>query len=127
MQDLQDFLLAASERSFSWAEHDCISWLGTWVAIRHGSNPADGFTGRYRSRRGALRLIREHGGLEGLIDAGVVPLGLERTVKPRPGDIALVRAPEGIIGGIVTQRFIANVGLRGLFMRRLPILTAWRV
>ena len=125
--DLAAFLKAASERSFLWGQHDCLSWLGAWVAVRHGANPADRFTHRYRTARGALRIIREHGSMGGVVRAAIEPMGLVETNKPQAGDIVIVSAPEGLIGGIVAGEFIANIGQRGLFMRRLPIVTAWRV
>lgn len=124
---LSQFLREASSCPFAWGQHDCLSWLGAWVAVRHGTNPADRFTRRYRTARGALRIIREHGSMGGVVRAAIEPMGLVETDEPQAGDIAIVSAPEGLIGGIVAGKFIANIGQHGLFMRRLPIVTAWRV
>lgn len=124
---LDSFLMAASERPFSWSSWDCLSWFGEWIAQSHGINPAVPFTRRYSTDRGALRLIRKHGGMAGVVDAAVTPLGIGRTDDPQPGDIAIVDAPEGEMGGIVTGVFVASLGYEGLRYRRLPILTAWRV
>ena len=125
MSDLSAFLKAASSRSFEWGQHDCLSWLGEWVAVRHGANPAKSFT--YSTARGALRIIRQHGSMAGVVRAAIEPMGFAETDDPKGGDIVIVNAPEGLLGGIVAGSYIANIGQRGLYMRRLPIVTAWSV
>ena len=129
MDDLSRFLKAAAERPFSWADDgaDCLSWLGEWVAVRHGVNPHARYRARYATKTGAYRLIAEHGSRQGLIEAAVAPLGLTRTTAPRRGDIALVDAPEGDLGAIVTGAWTACIGPGGLRFRQVPILAAWRV
>ncbi|MEF2550007.1 hypothetical protein VQ042_01340 [Aurantimonas sp. A2-1-M11] len=130
MDDLTQFLRRAAETPFDWASTDCLSWLGEWVAVRHGINPHARYRDRYATRTGAYRLIAEHGSRQGLIDAAVAPLGLLRTDTPQRGDIALVDAPEGELGAIVTGTFTACLEQRGLRFRRradAPILAAWRV
>ncbi|WP_370193543.1 MULTISPECIES: hypothetical protein [Aurantimonas] len=129
MDDLSHFLKAAAERPFSWADDgaDCLSWLGEWVAVRHGVNPAAQFRSRYATRTAAYRIIAEHGSREALIGAAVAPLGIRRTNAARRGDIALVDAPEGELGAIVTGAWTACIGPGGLRFRQVPILAAWRV
>lgn len=127
MTDLVSYLRAASARPFVWGEHDCLLWLGEWVAAQRGSNPAQSFCGRYRTRLGAMRIVKRHGGMVELLDRTLLPLGFRRTEECEPGDIAVVAAPEGEMGAIVTGSFMALRGVNSIFYRRLPVLAAWKI
>jgi hypothetical protein len=127
MTDLSHFLDRAAGRQFSWSRWDCLCWLGEWVAIRHGENPAELFHGTYSNGFGALRVIARHGGIVSLVASLVEPLGINRAAEVQAGDIVISDAPEGHVGGIATGRYVANVGTTGLYYRRPPVLAAWRI
>lgn len=127
MDELSTFLKAAAGRSFRWGQWDCLQWLGFWIEARRGVNPAASWVGTYATTRQAHRIVRDAGGMAAHMDAVLTPASIFRTDEPRRGDIALVRAPEGELGAIVTGEFTACIGPGGLRFRKVPILTAWRV
>lgn len=124
---LSVFLKAASERPFSWGSHDCLMWLADWIVVARGIDPAADWRGRYRSAFAAARILKRRGGAIGHLDACLRPFGIARTETAARGDIAVLVAPEGKMGGIVLGRSVAVVGEAGLRVRRLPIVAAWRV
>lgn len=121
---------AAATRPFSWGGHDCTLFAADVVRAMTDHDYAAAARGRYKSRRGALRLLKPYGGLEGLVDS----LGLvERPLAfAQRGDVVLADATTdpaegpslGIYDGAVAL-FAAPVGLA-----RLPLHAcrrAWRI
>lgn len=53
---------SARKRRFAWGEHDCCLFACACIAAMTGVDPARGFRGRYRNRRGALRALRRRAG-----------------------------------------------------------------
>jgi hypothetical protein len=49
-------------RPFAWGEHDCALFACDAVLAMTGADPAAWFRGRYRTRRGAYRLLKTFGG-----------------------------------------------------------------
>ena len=59
---LQEFLLRAQYKPFSYGSHDCCLFVADAINVMTGFDPAAEFRGRYHSRFGALRQIFAHGG-----------------------------------------------------------------
>lgn len=125
--DLPAFLKASARQRFDWSRRDCLSWLGEWVEVRHGINPATQFRDRYTTKAGAYRVIASFGSRTALIEAAVAPLSIQRTDTPQAGDIALLGAPEGEVGAIYTGRFFACLTPHGMRFWNMPVIAAWRV
>lgn len=92
------YLAGCEGRPYAWGEHDCLLFAaGAAIAIT-GEDPAAHVRGRYRSKRGALRVLRElgHGSLEAAIDARYpeTPIGFARR-----GDWALYETAVGVVVG----------------------------
>lgn len=129
---LHTFLEAARGRPFSWGRWDCCILAADAVKILTGSDPLTPFRGRYRSARGAVRLLKPLGGLVGgcttLLGVPITPLLAQR------GDVVLIEAPAGAGGplacGVVdlTGRAVACPGETGLlFVPLARARHAWRI
>lgn len=80
---------------FTWGARDCCTaacdaWAALW-----GHDPMGQARGTYDTAFGAARIIRRAGGYAAWCDTA---LGLRRTDRPLPGDLALVMASDGIFG-----------------------------
>jgi len=99
------FLAACEGRPYAWGEHDCALFAAGAVQAMTGADPAAAFRGRYRSKRGAAKALRELGAgtLEATID------GLFETITPafaQRGDLVLHEGAVGVSAG----RFALFVG-----------------
>lgn len=65
---LHEFIAAHLETRFAWGQHDCVHFSAAWVREATGRDPLEGLP-RWRSERGALRVIRMAGGLQAGLDA----------------------------------------------------------
>ena len=135
---LSDYLAAWVLRPRRYGLADCALFAADWVRLCRGVDPAAPWRGRYRSPRGALRLVREAGGFVALADSALAACGIGRTEAPRAGDVALVRAPcdreaFGCVGAIVVSdaMLVAMPEERGGLvyarMAQADVLAAWRV
>lgn len=124
---LTAFLAGEVSRPFVRGRHDCLTWLGDWVAIVRGADPAAVWRGTYTGWFGAARIIHGAGSMAALIDRAVAPLGIERTATPKPGDIAVVQTPDGELGAIRVAAGFAMLATGGLVVARVPMIAAWSV
>lgn len=94
---------AARGQPFEWGRHDCLTWaFDVRAAITGQPSLADLWRGRYRTERGALRLIRRFGHAD-LIAGLRAELG-EPLVSPlmaRRGDITITRDPFPVVAIVV--------------------------
>lgn len=84
---------AARGRPFVWGQHDCLTWaFDVRAAITGQPSLADQWRGRYRTEKGALRLIRRFGHAD-LVAGLLAELGqpLASPLMARRGDIAMSR------------------------------------
>jgi hypothetical protein len=103
--------------------------LADWIEEATGIDPARGWRGTYASALGAARVMKQAGGMVGHIDRILTPYGFKRTEQPVMGDIAVVEAPEGLMGVIVVSH-ATTVAIRGpglAYRVGLPIAAAWRI
>lgn len=127
---LPGFLGRASRTPFVWGGHDCLLWLADWLLQIEHPDAAAQWRGHYATQLGAARILRRHGGLVGLVDAGVAGL-LDRTNDPHAGDIAVVRVLTGRgpseSGAIRTSIGWAVLSTKGLWVSsQLQPIAAWR-
>lgn len=53
---------------FEWGRQDCALWAADTVLALTGDDPAAEYRGTYDDERGALQLIRDAGGMRGLVN-----------------------------------------------------------
>jgi hypothetical protein len=133
------YIEANSARPFVWGEFDCALFACDCVREMTGVDMASEFRGKYKSVRGALRLIKPFESLMGLANAIALRHGLEKVpwAFAQRGDIVIVPAPwlecpavAGPYGalGIMCDRMALAPGLEGLIpVPPSTILGAWRV
>lgn len=108
---------ARSARTFAWhGQRDCVSFAGACIAALTGRDPLAGLP-RWRTRREALAVAQEQGGLEAAVDARlpvrVAPANAQR------GDIAGL--PDRLFGirlMVIEGETLVGPGRNGL--ERLP-------
>lgn len=115
-----------------WGVFDCcLGLIAGWVDAERGVDCAAPFRGRYRSPRGAQRLIAQYGGLDVLIDTHFGPLGISQTAEAAPGDVGVVRwndvRGERVCAAIKTKLGWAALRERGLNVAPAPVVMAWRI
>jgi len=82
---------------FVWGAFDCYMWAADVVRLVTGADPARGLRGAYGNTMGALRLAKQHGGLQALAAARFGPE--VAAWDPPPGAVVLMR-PELCDGGL---------------------------
>jgi hypothetical protein len=115
---LAEYLTANLERQFEWGRNDCVLFVARWVEQATGVNHlADVPT--WRSAKQALRIRRDLGGIEAVMDARF------KRVNPHlanDGDIALYRKALCLFSGAQ----IVGPGHNGLvFINRMEVESAW--
>ncbi len=111
---LSAFLGAAAARPFRWGAHDCQMWPADWVLGETGRDPAAAWRGRYRTWRGAERILRQGGGLVVLAGAGMARAGLAGIAPDlaADGDVGIVQASV-TIGDRVCPREVGAIRVAG--------------
>jgi hypothetical protein len=115
-----------SGKEFRYGIHDCCTFSCGAVFAMTGIDPAEGFRGKYQSRKQARAILREYGGLEKMLgNAGFRKI---RVAEARRGDLAFVR--QGLLGVVSLDGIhVLVVGDQGKLCR-VPLSSAssaWRV
>ena len=129
---LAGYLELHRSTGFEFGRFDCCLFAADWVKLCTGQDPAKGLRG-YKSEPGALKLLKEHGGVRGLAD-GVFPR--VKLAFARRGDLVAYREPSlkgpawacnalGILEGRYGW-FATRDGLRPV-PRESLLKTAWKV
>jgi len=134
------YIEANSARPFVWGEFDCALFACNCVREMTGFDMAAEFRGKYKSARGALRIIKPYKSLMGLANAMFsVRHSLEKVPWPfaQRGDVVILAAPwldcpavAGPYGalGIMCDRMALAPGPESLVpVAPSTILGAWRV
>jgi hypothetical protein len=112
----------ARKKSFAWGDHDCALFAADVVKAITGEDFGAPWRGRYESAVQAMRRLRPHGGLPGLVTQL-----LGDPVKPeqaRRGDVVLKSGALGICLGAKC----AFTGLDGLvFVTLIECEQTWHV
>lgn len=118
----------ARTRSFNWGTHDCATWA---FELRRdllgGDDTAALWRGRYRTARGAARVMRRLGWAS-MPEAGVALLGvpLADVRLAQRGDLVL--SPDATSFGVCLGAQVAFLGPEGLTLRALSSCAlAWRI
>jgi len=85
---LDNLLRAAQAQPFQWGRHDCVTFAADVCVAMTGADPLAGLRGKWRTERGAAKLLGERGGLRAAV-CGV----MGETIEPAfatTGDIALI-------------------------------------
>lgn len=105
-QMLADYLRSASLTGFDWGRNDCVLFGANWVRELTALDPVLGLRGRWKTARGAARVIASEGGtLDALADARLSALGFA-AVKPlmaRRGDVVAAEIDGRMTIGIVAD------------------------
>jgi len=110
-------------RPFSYGDADCCLFASRCVLAMTGVDHAARF--RYADAWGATRILRAHGGLEGLATMLLGPSKPPR--QAARGDVVLIEAPLRTLG-ICLGHVVAAQGLDGVVYRPLADATkAWGV
>ncbi len=85
--------------SMRWGRDDCLMALADIVLVATGRDVAKGYRGRYRSRRGALRVLGK-GGVAGAVAKAARALAMRPAVAAacRTGGLGLVKTADGPAG-----------------------------
>jgi hypothetical protein len=113
-------------KPFAWGEHDCCLFAANTVLELTGEDYAKDLRGTYKSKRGAAKVLIEHGGMRGIATAAlgkeVPPLMAQR------GDIVLVQTEQGDTLAVCMGGYCVAPGLERLEMTPMKqAVTAWRV
>ena len=124
---LNDYLVAASERPFSWGQHDCATFVFGVAEAITGDDHAETWRGKYKTPAGALRQIKKHG-------VGNLGEWLDKFYSRQPvafsqrGDVVCVDQDELGAFGVVVGRDALFLGPDGTETRPLAECDyAWRV
>ena len=118
---------AARVRDFVWGTHDCATWgFDLRRDLTGGDDTAAFWRGRYRTARGAVRVMRRLG-WSSMREAGTALLGapLPDVRLAQRGDLVL--SPDATSFGVCLGAQVAFLAPEGLTLRALPSCTlAWR-
>jgi hypothetical protein len=117
----------ARGRPFVWGTHDCATWaFDLRRDLTGGDDTAALWRGRYRTARGAARVLRRLGWTSMSV-AGTALLGtpLANVRLAQRGDLVL--SPDSTSFGVCLGAQVAFLAPEGLTLRALPSCTlAWR-
>lgn len=127
--ELDAFLERMAATPFEDGVCDCVLNVADWIVACGYRDPAEPYRGRYRTPLGRERLLKRHGGLQAVVEAGAERSGLFITHDPVRGDVALVRVYGQTFAAICIGRGWAIKSKMGLTVIRWPdeVLRAWRV
>jgi len=117
------------EQPFEWGRGDCFLSLSDIILEARGYDPGAEFRNRYKTKLGALRVTREHGGFAGALEYVADCAGWHEIdpLRAKVGDIGLQRS--GTVCGLIKDLNLW-VGRNETAFAALPteeISRAWRV
>lgn len=119
---LAEQITLAQNKPFQWGEHDCCLWAAdTVLAITEVDHMA-AFRGKYKSERGAMRLMKKkYNSLNEAVSALLPSVSVKMAQR---GDVVSHNGALGICSGI-NSFFVSPSGL--LAVKTLKCDAAWRV
>lgn len=125
---LDQFLEAATARTFRDGEWDCQLFPAEWVRLVTGVDPAKEWRGRYSTALGRERILKREGGPLAVMTRGAESARLKRTTEPVRGDVGLIRLSGRDYGAVCLGDRWALVTRRGLAAERPDeVIRAWEV
>lgn len=123
---LTEFLREAAAVPFKYGEWDCAMFLANWVRAKTGVDPATDLRGRYRSKFGWMRIVRQEGELDALVGRLALAAGMRPTEEPGPGAVAVIKTADiGLAGAIKVNRGFAVKLTGGLAVGPAQPVAAW--
>lgn len=126
-------IAAAVERACGepvvWGETDCLMFPANIYRDVLGRDPAAPWRGRYKTRRGALRVMGR-GGVVGTIETAAATMGWPEieVAEARVGDLGVIATQLGPAGAVFDGRFwVGHVELGFSAWARPLAHRAWRV
>jgi hypothetical protein len=126
------FLDANAAQPFVWGQNDCALMLANWGIEYTGIDAAAHLRGTYDSPMSCLRVMRQYGGLEGVLQSCADVIQWERRSEARPGDVgiigcvALEPGPWGGVGAVCLDgRLWGARGVRGVVVAPGEPLHIW--
>jgi hypothetical protein len=106
---------------FAWGVNDCCLFGADWIQLCTGLDPAATLRGTYDRALSGVRVLENHGGLIGTIQAHMEPLGFKPISQgfAARGDIAVRDCGNGDTMAILIGSSIAYVGKDGLLFAEL--------
>jgi hypothetical protein len=122
---------AASDRPFSWGEHDCALFACNVVNAMTGTDPAREFRGKYNTKAGSARLSISYGGIGKLAEAIALQCGAPE-IKPslaQRGDVCLIDLGDGdeVIGVCLGDKVASSTTVGLAFLPFRLVTRAWGV
>jgi hypothetical protein len=121
---LHDLIENRREAVFCWGQRDCCMFAADVMLAMTGVDFAAALRGRYSTAKGAARLLKRHGGVEGVANRHLRQIP---KLSAGRGDIVSIDTPDGPALAVCLGRQIAAQGQQGLlFMDMNAALSAWR-
>lgn len=122
---LPEALRAAMSRPFSWGEHDCCLFAADCVIAVCGVDIAEKVRGRYKTKSGALRVLKtEFGNLEYGLSGFFVEITPDKASR---GDIVMFDGDDGKTLGVLWGSKLWAVTENGAMPVNHKPIKAWRV
>lgn len=114
---LTGFLVRNGARPFSWSRDNCCLFAADWAHVLTGTDPAAQFRGGFLSALGAMRIVRDHGGIANIADTMLTAHGWERTDNPKYGDIATTphERTGSVVGICIDHEVLLKIDIRQAF------------
>ena len=88
-----EYIAPAARRPWAWGTDDCCTFAAGWVLERGLPDPMAFIRGSYDTARGALRSIKEGGGMLPLWRRGMADAGIEEATEPDEGALGVLLLP----------------------------------
>ena len=132
VEQLEGFVKKHAQTDFKYGEIDCALYVCDAIEAMTGVDVAESFRGLYKTKNGALKVLKEYGGLEGIGDFVSRGYGM-RDVKANfegRGDVVLF-----VYEGVKSFGFISlsgrevcglsESGNTSIPRKKLTIISAW--
>lgn len=135
--ELAEYLAEVARRRFAYGANDCATLMADWLVRLGLPDPMADLRGSYETHAGWRRVSRREGGMLASCRRRFVLI--EETRAPVAGDVALIASPilrcgsssRVIVGATGAICVDANVRAflteRGVRIRMMPTIAAWRV
>lgn len=129
--NLHEHIRRAARNPFSCGKLDCWLWVSDWVLARTGNDPAEKFRGKFDTRLGAAKVLKE-AGLNDWGEAAVIcakTIGLTEIAPDDAvtGDVGMTtNLPTGDVIGLIRTGFYwtAKIG-PGIWSGKPVVTKAW--
>ncbi|WP_273839921.1 DUF6950 family protein [Providencia rettgeri] len=122
---LPQTLQKATQKPFSWGQHDCCLFAADCAIAVCGIDIAEKVRGRYKTKSGAMRVLKsEFGDLESGLSSFFIEIELNKATR---GDIVMFNGDDGKTLGVLWANKIWAVTDNGARPVNFQPAKAWRV